>query len=58
MTIGPLFRRSTRMTTSSPDDPVIIYDGGKKQRWSKWLMSGMFAVLLVLLGIVRRGWER
>jgi hypothetical protein len=41
------------MKTGSPDAPVIIYDGGKKQRWSKWIMSGMFAVLLVLLGIVR-----
>jgi hypothetical protein len=53
MTIGPLFRPSTRMKTSSADPPVIIYDEGKKQRWSKWVMSGMFAVLLVLLGIVR-----
>ena len=32
---------------------MIIYDGGKKQRWSKWIMSGMWAVLLVLLAIVR-----
>jgi hypothetical protein len=39
------------MKTTLPDPPVIIYDGGKKQRWSKWIMSGMFAVLLVLLGI-------
>ena len=53
MTIGPLFRPSIRMRTSSPDAPAIIIDGGKKQRWSKWIMSGMFAVLLVLLGIVR-----
>jgi hypothetical protein len=53
MTIGPLFRPSTRMRTSSPDPPEIIYAGGKKQHWSKWIMSGMFAVLLVLLGIVR-----
>ena len=50
MTIGRLFRPSTRMRTSSPDAPAIIIDGGKKQRWSKWIMSGMFAVLLVLLG--------
>jgi hypothetical protein len=53
MTIGPLFRPSTRMKTSSPDAPVIIYDGGKKQRWSKWIMSGMCMALIVLLGIVR-----
>jgi hypothetical protein len=33
-------------------DPVII-DEERKWRWSKWIMSGMFAVLLVLLGIVR-----
>jgi hypothetical protein len=43
------------MKKSSPDAPVIISDGGKKQRWSKWILSGMGAVLLVLLGIVRDG---
>jgi len=37
------------MKTSLPDVPPIIIDGGKKQRWSKWIMSGMFAVLLVWL---------
>jgi|WetSurMetagenome_2_1015567.scaffolds.fasta_scaffold678059_2 hypothetical protein len=41
------------MKTTLPDTPVIIYDGDKKQRWSKWIMSSMFAVLLVLLGIAR-----
>jgi hypothetical protein len=40
------------MRKSSPDTPGIS-DEGKKWRWSKWLMSGMFAVLLVLVGIVR-----
>jgi hypothetical protein len=53
MTIGRLFRPSTRTKTSLHDIPPIIIDGGKKQRWSKWIMSGMFAVLLVLLGIFR-----
>ena len=53
MTIGHLFQPSTRTRTSSPDAPAIIIDGGKKQRWSKWILSGMFAVLLVLLGIFR-----
>jgi hypothetical protein len=41
------------MKTSSADPAGIIYDEGKKQRWSKWIMSGMLAVLLVLVGIVR-----
>ena len=53
MTIGPLFRPSTRTKTSLNDVPPIIIDGGKKQRWSKWIMSGMFVALLVLLGIFR-----
>jgi hypothetical protein len=53
MTIGPLFRPSTRMKANSDDPAGIIYDEGKKQRWAKWIVSGMLAILLVLLGIVR-----
>jgi hypothetical protein len=49
MTIGPLFRPSTRTRTSLNDVPRSS-SMGQKQRWSKWIMSGMFAVLLVLLG--------
>ncbi|MGO8761160.1 MAG: hypothetical protein ACLQUS_04130 [Desulfobaccales bacterium] len=40
------------MRTTSTDAPVII-DEGKQWRWSKWIMNSMFAVLLVLVGIVR-----
>ena len=36
------------MKKSSPEPPVIIIDGGRKQRWSKWIMSGMGAVFVAL----------
>lgn len=41
------------MKANSDDPAGIIYDEGKKQRWAKWIVSGMLAILLVLLGIVR-----
>ncbi len=41
------------MKTSSPESKVVIYEGAGKLGWSKWILSGMLAVLLFLLAIVR-----
>ena len=33
--------------------PRVIFDAAKQGRGAKWLMIGMFAVLLGLMGVVR-----
>ncbi len=31
----------------------VIFDADKNCRWAKWIMTSLFAVLLVLIGVVR-----